>query len=723
MLPAETFAPGPTSGAHLGEAKLHGAVAPFVAKQPVMGFSGLVALENGSYLAPTDNGYGTIERSSDFELRVYTLTPDFDAPTPTPQAARLRATSFVTLRDPRALVPFAVVNQFTKDRVLTGADFDIESMQRAPDGTLWLGDEYGPFVLHTSASGELLDAPMALPDFDAPVRDGVRDEVWSPENPASERTGALRVLNAFRARGERTGTARAPAVSPSETLASGALFDIPLLRAAGYSVILYTVNDPSVLATLVARGVSGVITDRPDLLRPLAPSLDVQGHRGARDLRPENTLPAMEAALDALASTLETDIGMTSDGVPVLSHDPVVSPATCRSTARASAVGTPIRAMTLAALQSGFVCDKIFRGPSQVADLARSPAAVAFARSHALATPYTMPSLGQLFTFVASYRAYYATGPGRAHPDAGRRAQNAETVRFSLEIKVVSADDAGGLTLAPEPFTQSVGRAAIDAGVARRTSLQSFDYRALLAAQDAFSEMQPVFLFGEPLPATGSPVLAGVPWPRAVSPGSSVAHATRAAHSGGFEGLGISTDGRTLYPMLEQALGGDDPKLLPIYEFDIASKRFTRRRAYYRLSPEATSASELVFVAPTRALVLERDGSQGAASVNGRGWKRIFTIELRGDGEEVAKALFVDLMDLAAPTTVAAGGMPGDVGLGPPFEMPFETIEGVAYLGGSRIAVINDNNFPFSVGRHVGQDRPDDTELVVIDGGRRVDIP
>jgi hypothetical protein len=55
--------------------------------------------------------------------------------------------------------------------VLTGWDFDIESMQLAPDGTLWFGDEFGPFLLHTDAGGRLLEAPVPTPG------------VASPQNP------------------------------------------------------------------------------------------------------------------------------------------------------------------------------------------------------------------------------------------------------------------------------------------------------------------------------------------------------------------------------------------------------------------------------------------------------------------------------------------------------------------------------------------------------------
>ena len=69
-------------------------------------------------------------------------------------------------------MPFALTRP---DRVLTGSDFDVESIQRAKDGTYWIGDEFGPYLLHFDRAGRLLQAPMPLP--------GVR----APENPAGNR--------------------------------------------------------------------------------------------------------------------------------------------------------------------------------------------------------------------------------------------------------------------------------------------------------------------------------------------------------------------------------------------------------------------------------------------------------------------------------------------------------------------------------------------------------
>src|SRR5262249_4509302 len=58
-------------------------------------------------------------------------------------------------------------------------------------------------------------------------------------------------------------------------------------------------------------------------------TFNLQGHRGARGLRPENTLPSFEAAFDAGADSVETDVHLTRDGPPVLWHDPVLTEPPC----------------------------------------------------------------------------------------------------------------------------------------------------------------------------------------------------------------------------------------------------------------------------------------------------------------------------------------------------------------------------------------------------------
>ena len=61
------------------------------------------------------------------------------------------------------MIGFPIVNEDTPERLLTGSDLDIESVQRAPDGTFWIGEEFGPFIVHFDADGVLLDAPIEPP--------------------------------------------------------------------------------------------------------------------------------------------------------------------------------------------------------------------------------------------------------------------------------------------------------------------------------------------------------------------------------------------------------------------------------------------------------------------------------------------------------------------------------------------------------------------------------
>ena len=156
-LPAATFVPGSEpSGAQI-TGDTNGIPVPF-ADQPVQGFSGIVDNGDGTFDVLSDNGYGTQANSADFLLRIHRLAPAFGHHT-------VDVVGGITLTDPRGLVTWPLVRP---DRVLTGADFDVESIVRATDGTLWLGDEFGPYLLHFDRAGRLLDAPIPLPGVIAP---------------------------------------------------------------------------------------------------------------------------------------------------------------------------------------------------------------------------------------------------------------------------------------------------------------------------------------------------------------------------------------------------------------------------------------------------------------------------------------------------------------------------------------------------------------------------
>ena len=59
-------------------------------------------------------------------------------------------------------------------------------------------------------------------------------------------------------------------------------------------------------------------------------AIDLQGHRGARGLAPENTIAGFGIALTIGVTTLETDLALTRDGVLVLSHEPRLAAALTR---------------------------------------------------------------------------------------------------------------------------------------------------------------------------------------------------------------------------------------------------------------------------------------------------------------------------------------------------------------------------------------------------------
>ncbi|WP_026316875.1 esterase-like activity of phytase family protein [Actinokineospora enzanensis] len=159
-LPAETYVPASEpSGAALGTTPVNGIQLPF-ADQPVQGFSGIVRNQDGTFEVLSDNGYGTKANSADFALGLHRIAPN---------GTDIDVLGGIDFTDPDHKVPFPLTRP---DRVLTGADFDVESIVRAKDNTYWVGDEFGPYLLHFDRTGRLLAAPVPLPG------------VFAPENPS-----------------------------------------------------------------------------------------------------------------------------------------------------------------------------------------------------------------------------------------------------------------------------------------------------------------------------------------------------------------------------------------------------------------------------------------------------------------------------------------------------------------------------------------------------------
>jgi len=133
-----------TTGARHGN-RATGISFPFIG-QPLQGFA-MNRAADGSFWAIIDNGFGNKRNSTDALLYFARVAPNWQAGT-----VEVRQTVF--LRDPDRVIPFRIVNEGTRERYLTGGDFDPESIQVIGD-TVWIGDEFGPSLIRATLDGRV----------------------------------------------------------------------------------------------------------------------------------------------------------------------------------------------------------------------------------------------------------------------------------------------------------------------------------------------------------------------------------------------------------------------------------------------------------------------------------------------------------------------------------------------------------------------------------------
>ena len=117
--------------------------------QPMQGFSGIKTMADGTFWSMSDNGFGSKLNSSDTMLMLHNIKIDWDA-------GKVEAVKTLFLSDPGKKAPFPIVMEGAATRYLTGADFDVESIQPVADG-FWVGEEFGPYILKFDLDGKLTD--------------------------------------------------------------------------------------------------------------------------------------------------------------------------------------------------------------------------------------------------------------------------------------------------------------------------------------------------------------------------------------------------------------------------------------------------------------------------------------------------------------------------------------------------------------------------------------
>ncbi len=145
--------------------------------QAMQGFSGIKAMEDGTFWSLSDNGFGSKANSSDSMLMLHHIKFDWDN-------GKVEPIETVFLSDPDKKAPFPIVMEGAEQRYLTGADFDVESIQPVADG-FWVGEEFGPYLLKFSKDGKLTDV-IATKVGETDVKSPDNATLVVPANPTAK---------------------------------------------------------------------------------------------------------------------------------------------------------------------------------------------------------------------------------------------------------------------------------------------------------------------------------------------------------------------------------------------------------------------------------------------------------------------------------------------------------------------------------------------------------
>lgn len=175
-------------------------------------------------------------------------------------------------------------------------------------------------------------------------------------------------------------------------------------------------------------------------------AFDLQGHRGARGLLPENTLPAFQKAIELGVSTLELDVGISKDGHVVISHDRALNPEITRDASGAY-------------LTEPVLVHRLTMAELKTYDVGRINPESAYAKRFPDQVPIDgtrMPALSTLFKLV-------------------KKLDN--KVRFNIETKI--SPEKPNDTVSAAVFARKLLDVVRVHGMSSRVTIQSFDWRTL----------------------------------------------------------------------------------------------------------------------------------------------------------------------------------------------------------------------------------------------------
>lgn len=197
------------------------------------------------------------------------------------------------------------------------------------------------------------------------------------------------------------------------------------------------------------------------------PDFDLQSHRGGRGETYEESLLAFQKSLELGVSTLELDIVLSKDGVPMVWHDPEIQAEKCRDTT-GNFVGRDVHELTLKELRT-LACDvKLEAFPDQE-----------------VPKKNRMATLPEVFTLCASYNSQ---------------------VLFNIETKIEA--DTPERSASPQEFVDAILDAVETAGVQDRVIIQSFDWRSLPLVKKRFPTMPTAALYDSSTWFEGTPWIA-----------------------------------------------------------------------------------------------------------------------------------------------------------------------------------------------------------------------